>query len=161
MDVTAKCPTEILVFEVFGQRFGLRSEAVVEVVRAVTLIALPEAPAIVEGVIDLRGSLVPVLDIRSRFRLPAKRVVHTDHFIVAQAGGRRVVLRADRAIGLVTVPGGGVEDVRAAVGGAYVSGAARTEEGVVLIHDLPTFLSAAEAEAVDRAVRSAEGDRAP
>src|SRR5436309_14010618 len=63
---------EVLIFEVGSQRYGLPAAGVRELVRAVTVTPLPRAPAIVEGVIDLRGTIVPVLDIRARFRLPAK-----------------------------------------------------------------------------------------
>ena len=77
---------EIVVFEVGGQQYGLPASDVRELQRAATLTPLPRAPAIVEGVVNLRGAVVPVLDIRSRFRLPPKPMEPTDHFVVARAG---------------------------------------------------------------------------
>src|SRR5712691_9905367 len=85
-NAVAQTPGDILLFEVGGQRYGLPVADVRELLRAVTLTALPGAPSIVEGAVNVRGTVVPVLDIRQRFRLPAKPPAHTDHLIVASAG---------------------------------------------------------------------------
>src|SRR5688572_3677891 len=91
---------DVLVFEVGGVRYGLPASQVREIVRAVTIVPLPRAPAIVEGVVNVHGTVVPVLDLRTRFRLPAKPLSHTDHLVLAWAGPRLVALRADRAIAM-------------------------------------------------------------
>lgn len=144
---------QVLVFELARQRYALPSSDVRQVVRAVSVMPLPRAPDIVEGVIDVRGAVVPVLDVRRRFRLPPKPLEHTDHFILASAGSRPVALRADRALDLVRLDTDQVEDARRAVPGvAYVAGVARLDSGLVLIHDLRTFLWADEAAALDEAV---------
>jgi purine-binding chemotaxis protein CheW len=123
------------------------------VVRAVSLTRLPRAPAIVEGAINLRGAVVPVLDIRARFRLAPRQVAPADHLVVAWAGERLVALRADRALDLTRFEPGDVEDARAALPEVgYVSGVAKLSDGLLLIHDLATFLSEAEAEDLDEAL---------
>lgn len=140
---------EILVFEAGGRRFALPSRDVAELLRAVTIVPLPKAPAIVEGVINVRGTLVPVLDIRSRFRLPPSAIEHTDHLIVARAGQRLVALRVQRALDLVRIEPSDIEDAKKIVPGAeYVAGVAKLADGLVLIHDLQTFLSEAESAAL-------------
>ncbi|MGH7820350.1 MAG: chemotaxis protein CheW [Candidatus Binatia bacterium] len=153
---------QILVFEVGGQRYALRSPDVRELVRAVTIVRLPKAPAIVEGIINVRGTVVPVLDIRARFRLPARPAAHTDHLILARAGPRLVALRADRALGLVRVDAKDVDDAAAVIPAAeYVSGVAKLPDGLALIHDLHTFLSEAEAAALDDAIAAPGAGGAP
>ena len=107
---------EIVVFEVGGQQYGLPASDVRELQRAATLTPLPRAPAIVEGVVNLRGAVVPVLDIRSRFRLPPKPMEPTDHFVVARAGERLVALRVDRATDLIRVAAADVEEARRRAG---------------------------------------------
>ena len=94
---------EVLVFEVGGQKYGLPTADVRELVRAVTITPLPGAPAVIEGVVNVRGRVLPVLDVRARFRLPAKPLDPSDHFIVASAGARGVILRVDRATHLALV----------------------------------------------------------
>jgi purine-binding chemotaxis protein CheW len=146
---------DILVFEAGGQRYGLPAADVREVLRAAALTPLPAAPAVIEGVLNVRGAIVPVLDLRARFRLPPKDLEPSDHLIVATAGPRVVALHADRAVGLVRLAADQIEDARRLVPGAeYVAGVARLEDGVLLIHDLRTFLSASEAAALDDALRT-------
>jgi purine-binding chemotaxis protein CheW len=154
---------EVLVFEVAGRHYGLPARSVREVVRAVTVVPLPRAPAIVEGVVNLRGRLVPVLDLRARFRLPAKAVEPTDHLVVAWAGSRPAALRVDRAIDLVTLAREALEQAEQVVPGAgYVAWVAKLLDRLVLIHDLDTFLSAAEAAGLDEALPAGgEEARAP
>jgi len=134
-----------LVFQVAGQRYGLPACEVREIVRAVNPVRLPKAPLIVEGVINIRGSIIPVLDIRTRFRLPAKSLEPTDQFVVAWAGERTVALRVDRVIDLVPLRPADLEEARGVVPGVeYVSWVAKLPDDLVLIHDLRTFLSRAE-----------------
>jgi purine-binding chemotaxis protein CheW len=149
---------EILIFEVGGQRYGLPARDVQEVVRAVAMQPLPKAPAVVEGVINLRGQVVPVLDIRARFRLPAKALAPSDHLVIAWVGERRVALRVDRAVDLVRCRAADVEDARVVLPGVeYVSWVARGPHQLVLIHDLRTFLSRAEATALTASLQAGEG----
>jgi len=142
--------TDIVAFEVAGQRYGLPTEIVREIVRAVSIHPLPRAPAIIEGVIDVRGTVVPVLDLRSRFRLPPRPVHPNDYLIVARAGPRTVALRADRASGPLSLDPIEVSDPKDASPKAeLVSGIARHRDGIIFIHDLHAFLTEAEAETLD------------
>jgi purine-binding chemotaxis protein CheW len=144
---------EVLVFEVGGQRYGLPTADVREVVRAVAITPLPNAPSVIEGVVDVRGRVLPLLDIRARFRLPSKPLDPSDHFIVASAGQRGVILRVDRATHLALIDEACIQPPDT-LGPAtdYVAGVAKVEDGLVLIHDLATFLSAAEAASLDEAL---------
>lgn len=147
---------EVLVFEVAGQRYGLPTDDVRELVRAVAITPLPGAPAVIEGVVDVRGLVLPVLDVRARFRLPARALDPSDHFIVASAGPRGVILRVDRATHLALVDEDSVQAPETlGPSTAYVAGVARLEDGLVLIHDLTTFLSAAESASLDEALGEA------
>jgi purine-binding chemotaxis protein CheW len=135
----------VVTFELNGTRFGIRADAVREVYPSVTITALPRAPASIEGVVDVHGTIAPVYDLRSRLGLPVRPQGPDDHLIIAQADGRLVVIRVDRAIDLVQVPAAELE--AAALpdpGGANVAGVARLGDGLVVICDLTAFLSPAE-----------------
>lgn len=147
---------DTLVFQLGGQRFGVAAYDVVELLPAVSVTPLPRAPAIVEGVINVRGQLVPVLDIRSRFGLEERPVRHSDHYVVAKAGKRVVAVRADRALDLVHVPGEALIDATEAVPASpYIKGVAKLPDGLVLLHDLHAFLTSAEEASLDAAFESA------
>ena len=148
---------EILILELAGQRYGLAMDDVREVAHAVTISPLPKAPAIVEGVINVRGTVTAVLDIRGRFGHPAKPLAPGDHLVLAHAGDRDVAIRVDRAVELVALDSTDVEEATKSVPRAeYVAGVAKLPDGLVLIHDLATFLSEAEAMELDEALTPAE-----
>ncbi|HEX2026740.1 MAG TPA: chemotaxis protein CheW [Nitriliruptorales bacterium] len=145
--------TSLLLLEVDQRRCALPTGAVVELQRAVAQEPLPAAPAVVEGLIDLRGETVPVLDLRLRLGL-APRAPHPDHvLVVVDLDGRTVALRADAALDVVEVPEEVIEDARDAVPGArFVAGLLHSPDGIVVIHDLAQFLSWEEATALDAAL---------
>jgi purine-binding chemotaxis protein CheW len=141
------------------KRVGLLASVVVEVVRAVAISALPKAPQIIEGVINVRGTLVPVLDVRRRFGVPARPVTPDQHLAIARAGARTVALRVDRALDLVEVDESVIAAAdRVAPGAEYVAGIARLPDGLLVIHDLEGFLGLDEAAGVDAAVRGSGHD---
>ena len=147
---------EVVVFELAGQLFGVPAADVRELLRAVAVVPLPRAPAVVKGVINLRGRVVPVLDVRGRFRIPPKEIEPADHFIVARAGDRLVALHVDRATDLVRLGAGDLDNVRGLVPEAdYVSWVARVPNNLVVVHDLATFLSRGEAVALEEALSAA------
>lgn len=122
-------------------------------VRAAAPTALPEAPDVVLGVLDLQGEIIPVINLRKRFRLPEKRIGCEDQFVVARTARFGVALVVDGTLGVVELdPGATVEPHAVVEGTAYVSGVTRSSEGLVLIHDLDTLLFPAEEEQIAQAL---------
>jgi purine-binding chemotaxis protein CheW len=149
---------DALLFELAGARLAVSAACVIEVVRAVAIDALPEAPPVVSGVINLRGEVMPVIDMRKRFGLPARPALPEDYFIAVQSGPHRVALHVDRPLELERVTPTPFEQlVDTPARYAYVSGVVPTLDGVLLICDLPRFLSAPESLALSRALSTLEG----
>jgi purine-binding chemotaxis protein CheW len=141
---------EYLIFEIAGRRYGLPATDVREIVRVVALSRLPGAPAVVEGIINVRGRVVPVLDVRRRFGLAAKALEHTDHLIITGAEDRLTALRVDRALGLSRVEEADMEELRGvAPNGPGIRRVAKILDDLVLIpDDLRSLLSDSEASAL-------------
>ena len=144
---------EVLVFSIAGVRYGLPSQDVDGLARMVAITPLPAAPSIVEGAIDMHGSVVPVLDMRSRFGHAPRPPTLSDRLILARAGNRRVAVRSDSVSGLVYVePDVGALERLGAASTTLIAGVATLPDGLVLIHDLATFLTEAEAAMLDTAL---------
>lgn len=144
-------------FVLDAARYALRIDHVREVVRAASIARLPSAPPVIEGVLDVRGALIPALDLRQRFGHAPKVLWPDQYFIVAQAGARAVALRVDAAPLLLEIPDDAIDDPQSvtSVVGGYIAGVARLPDGVVLIHDPATFLSQSEAESLEQAMAKA------
>lgn len=154
--VSEESPIEILTFDLDRRVFGLPAGIVLEITRLPHAAALPKAPPIIEGVINLRGRLVPVLDLRQRFGLPSRAASLDQHLVVARAGNRVVALRVDRATDLVRVDDSAIEPPgTVAPGVEYTAGLARLPGGVLVIQDLDRFLALDEGRQVDHALADA------
>lgn len=143
----------LLLFSLDDLRFALPLEQVREMVRAVAITPLSGAPGVVEGIVDIRGTVMPVLDLRARFGLPRRPVALTDHMILAESGAREVILRVDRVLEPYDV---GEELMTPAPQGdpafAHLAGVARLADGLVLIQDLERFMTQGEMAALAAAM---------
>ena len=144
---------QIVVFSLDEPRYALNLSVVERVVRAVEVTPLPKAPEIVLGAINSQGRIIPVVDVRKRFRLPAREMDVDDRFIVARTSKRLVALAADSVIGVRTLADREVVSAEQALPFAeYLQGVAKMEDGIVLIYDLDQFLSLDEEQVLDTAL---------
>lgn len=138
------------------RRYGLSLSAVERVLRMVYVTLLPKAPQIVLGVVNVRGRLIPVVNLRRRFRLPERDFALTDQLLIARTARRPVALAADAVTGVLEYSAqeaAGAQDIVPGI--EYVESVVKLPDGLVLIHDLDKFLSLDEGESLDRALAAA------
>ena len=143
--------SELVVFEVGSQKLGLPSDQVQELLRAVAVTPLAGSPAGVEGVVDIRGAVVPVFDLRARFSLPARAVRPGDHMLVCSAGDDVVAIRADRVVEIL--PSFEIDKLPADAD-PMMRALARLPDGIVVICDLAAILTAADRDALRTALEA-------
>jgi purine-binding chemotaxis protein CheW len=144
---------QIVVFTLDQQKYGLNASAVQRIIRAVEITALPKAPEIVLGVINMEGEIIPVLDIRKRFQRPASEINPENNFIISKTQSRTVAIVVDSVLGLTsneTIP---ISQNRLP-GMEYVQGIIKLEDGMILIHNLDEFLSLDEEAGLNDAIRN-------
>jgi purine-binding chemotaxis protein CheW len=157
-DESAPDAGDVVVFILEGRRYGVPARAVVELHQMVATVPLPGAPPTVEGMINVRGSVVPVLDLRARLELPRRPAEPSDHLVLVLADGAVVGLRVDRVEELVRVTD--VDRSFTAVA-PRIEGLATLDDGLLLIQDVASFLLPDEAATLREALRRtvAEEDR--
>ncbi len=143
----------LLIFDVDGHRYALHASEVREILRAALPARLAHAPDVIEGVLNIRGRIAAVLDIRARFALPRRTLRSSDVLIVCTAGERLLALRADTIVDIIQAPASSLADASKPSGrSAYIQGVVALEDGLLLIADVPAFLNGAEQEALARAL---------
>jgi purine-binding chemotaxis protein CheW len=148
----------LLVFELAGVRYALELSAVREVVSAVMIAPLPDAPPVIEGIVDVRGDIVPVYDLRLRFGLPARRLSPDERLVIAWTNTRLISFRCERTDWVEHVSRTLVDDpATARSAGRHIAGVVRLPDGLVLMQNLDAFLEASESGQLDEAM-SAQGD---
>jgi purine-binding chemotaxis protein CheW len=114
---------------------------------------LPQAPPTVDGILNVRGETIVLLNLRKRFGLADKPLSVSDHFIIAWAGARAVALRVDRVLNLMRLPIRSLADAeRFLTQPELVCGVAVTEDGMVMVHELESFLSITDHELLAQAL---------
>jgi purine-binding chemotaxis protein CheW len=148
----------LLLFTIDDHRYGIAAQAVAEIVRAVAITPLPNAPPVIAGLIDVRGAVIPVFDLRRRFGLPARDVELADHFIIVRASRRMAVLHVDRVLDLVDVDDAAISTLADQLQSpVHVAGVATLDDGLAVIHDVDAFLSRAEEESLEAALAANGG----
>jgi len=143
----------LVIFRLDTWRLAVALEAVERFVRATEITDLPEASAMVHGIIDVAGRVIPVFNLRRRLGLAERAVGPDDLFLLAQSGGRLIALVVDESLGVTEFSereGAGRDEILPGLG--HIRGVARLDDGLVLIHDLEKFLSIDEARALDEAI---------
>lgn len=143
---------QIVVFALDDRLYGLGLSAVERALHMVDVTPLPQAPDSVLGVIDVQGRIVPVFDLRRRFRLPQRPASVHDRILLARTARRLVALVADAVHGVRehTAPLAAAADIVPGI--EHIEGIARLDDGLILIHDLDRFLSLDEAQSLERAL---------
>lgn len=144
-------PTQHLVFEVAGEGYGVPILRVREILKFAAVTKVPTAPACIRGVIDLRGEVVPVVDLAMKFGLPESVVTNRTCLIVVEAeqGGEKATLGilADSVNQVIELAPSDVLALPAFGTGVrvdYLLGLGKTGEKLVLLIDTGRILSPSE-----------------
>lgn len=135
----------LVTFRLESQRYALPLTAVERVLRMVEVSPLPKAPAIVLGVVNYHGRVIPVIDLQRRFGLPARSYGLSSSLVVARTERRTLALPVDEVLGVQEVASEIVSPPATVCPGiGLVVGIAALPDGVLFIHDVDTFLSLEE-----------------
>jgi purine-binding chemotaxis protein CheW len=156
--VLAATQTEFISFAIGDDQYGVDIMAVREIKGWSDITCLPKQPDYVRGVLNLRGAIVPIVDLRCRFGQGQTETTPLHIVIIVQIGGRQVGLIGDRVLDIVAVEAGQIQPVpRTSQGGTtdFLAGLVTHDGVMIALIDLPHLLSAQD----EQDVRRANGDR--
>ena len=153
MDVTTKIvrDEQIVGLELAGESYGVEIGRIQEIIRMQAITAVPNGPVFIEGLTNLRGRVIPVMDLRSRFGLAAPPPSRHTRIVVAELGEHTVGLIVDGVSEVVRVTADQIEPPSSLVttaDSAFLRGVARLDERLILLLDLAHILSGSEQEAL-------------
>jgi purine-binding chemotaxis protein CheW len=130
---------QIVVCELADEHYGLDIAKVFEIIRHQPITPVPRAPMFVKGVINLRGRIIPVVDLRGRFGMSEAQPTKETRIVVAESSGTRVGLIVDSVSEVLLVPAESVESTPEVAAGAeaeYLRGIAKLADRLVLLLEL-------------------------
>ncbi len=138
-----------LTFSIGDVLFGIEMQYITEIIGMQKITELPDMPAYMKGIINLRGKIIPVLDVRVLFGKDVREFDDRTCIIVIDIAGIPIGLIVDRVSEVITIPTNDVSEVPKANRGqnsGFVKNIGKTENGVVLILDCEQLLSEEEIE---------------
>jgi len=155
---------QFVVFRLGDETYGLDIGAVQEIIVWQTVTRIPRSPDFMEGIINLRGHVIPVIDLRRRFGLPAEERGRATRIIVVEVGGITVGFVVDAVSEVIRIPETAIEspsDVIAGVDTDFILGIARMDQRLIILLNAKRILEEGEQESlaeVHRGLTAAEAD---
>ncbi len=142
---------QLVTFSIGEEEFGVDILKVQEIIRTMEITKVPRAQDFVEGVINLRGKVIPIIDLRRRFGFTSKEHDKHTRIIVIEINNMIVGFVVDSVSEVLRIPAATVEPpppVVAGVESEYISGVGKLEDRLLILLDLDKLLSGEDMEAL-------------
>jgi purine-binding chemotaxis protein CheW len=146
------------------ETFGIPIGMVREIVRVPDITSVPNAPDYIEGVINLRGRIVPVVDLRKRFREKIAEPNKKNRIVVVELEGRPIGLIVNSASEVIKIPPSEIEAPHAVFQEGelnYITGVGKFRGRLVILLDLSRILQRGELRRLDEVAETAETETVP
>lgn len=138
---------QLVTFRLGAEEFGVDIHALQEIIRMQTITRVPKAPPFVEGVINLRGQVIPVIDLRKRIGMPAATHDKSTRIMVVQLTRKTVGFVVDAVGEVKRIPSRTVEPpppIVAGIESEYIQGVGKLDDRLLILLDLNKLLSEQE-----------------
>ncbi len=142
---------QLVVFDLSTEAYGVDIGTVREIIRLQDITRVPRTPEFVEGVINLRGKVIPVVDLRKRFGLPAEVESKENRIVVVDIGAQDIGVIVDAVTEVLRIATESVEPPASVITTAdseYLLGIAKLDSRLIILLDLEQVLTEAEHDAL-------------
>lgn len=140
---------QVVCFRLQDEEFGINIMRVQEIIRVSEITAVPRSPHFVEGIVNLRGNVLPVIDLRKRFGVPPAARTEQNRIVVVDIAGKITGIIVDSVSEVLRVAKNQIEpppSVVAGIEGQYIEGVAKLKNGerIVILVNVDAILNAEE-----------------
>ena len=138
---------QVVTFALGSEEYGVDIAQVQEINRMVTITHVPRAPRFMEGVINLRGQLIPIIDLRTRFGMERSERTKNTRIVVTEIGSKRIGMVVDSVSEVLRIPVEQIEDAPDLVAGVdteYIRGVGKMGDRLIIMLDLGRVISGTE-----------------
>lgn len=147
---------QLVVFELANEHYGVDIAAVESIIKMQPITTVPQAPAFVEGITNLRGSVLPVMDLRKRFGLSYKdqsgeAARDEKRIVVVSMDGMKIGMIVDAVSEVLRIQEEVIEPpppMVTTINSAFITGIAKVGERLIILLDLAKVLTLSEKEQV-------------
>jgi purine-binding chemotaxis protein CheW len=138
---------QVVSFHLDREEYGVDISQVQEIIRLVDITHVPRAPHFIDGVINLRGQLIPIIDLRTRFEMPRIEPTKSTRIVVTELAGKRVGIVVDRVSEVVNIPIENIEaapEIVAGAGTEYIRNVGKLGDRLIIMLDLAMVVTPQE-----------------
>lgn len=140
----AQAEKQLVVFDLASESYGVDIGAVREIIRMQEITRVPRTPEFVEGVINLRGKVIPVVDLRKRFGVMVAEETKDNRIVVVDIGGQDIGVIVDAVTEVLRIPSSAIEppsSVITSTDSEYLLGIAKLDDKMIILLELESVLS--------------------
>lgn len=138
---------QLVVFSLYGEEFGIEITRVKEIIKPREITRLPHTPDFIEGVTNLRGEVIPVIDLKKRFGIGSSQTTEDNRIIIAEVDGNRVGFIVDAVTEVLRIPESAIDPPPRSVAGLkaeYLQGIGKLENRLLIVLDVARILTSEE-----------------
>lgn len=138
---------QLVSFKIGEEEFGVEILKVQEINRMLSITKVPNAPSFVEGVVNLRGKVIPIIDLRSRLNMEKKESDSKTRIVVVEIDGKIVGFIVDEVSEVLRIPRNITEappTVVAGIDSDYITAVGKLEDRLLILLDLDKVLKSDE-----------------
>ncbi len=140
---------QFVIFKLGEEHYGVNIVTVESIIKVQEITKMPHVPDFVEGITNLRGVVIPVIDLRKRFKLPQAAETKDTRIIVVEMNGVMAGMVVDAVTEVVRVPEDNIEPpspMVSSVDTAFITGIAKVDTRLIILLDLSKILTVTEKE---------------
>ena len=142
---------QLVVFDLNDEAYGVDISQVREIIRMQEITRVPRAPEFIEGVINLRGKVIPVVDLRARFSMPDTDRNEEHRIVVVDVDGQDIGMVVDAVTEVSRIPSSSIEPPSSVIttdDSEYLTGIVKTDDKLIILLDIAKVISDSEATAL-------------
>ncbi|HAR63166.1 MAG: chemotaxis protein CheW [Candidatus Margulisiibacteriota bacterium] len=135
---------QLVVFDLAGEQYGVDIQSVQEIIRMQNITKVPKTQEFVEGIINLRGKVIPVLDLRKRFSLDVTQMSAETRIVVIEITGIVIGMIVDAVSEVLRIPHSSVEPpspIVANIDSDFIKGVGKLDDRLIIILDVHKIFS--------------------
>lgn len=136
--------SQVVSFQLSNEEYGLDIMSVQEIILMGEITQIPEVPDYIQGLINLRGKVIPIVDLRKRFRLEASAPTEHTRIVVVNAGANTFGVIVDAVNKVLRIESDQIEPPPSGLAGleqVYIQGLLKQEEKIMILLNMETVLS--------------------
>lgn len=151
--MTMQSFTQVVSFNLANEEYAIEITKIKEIILVEGITSVPQMPDYIEGIINLRGNVIPVLDLRKRFGMKNTALNDDTRIVVSRMSEKIIGLIVDSVSQVMKIPNNDIQpppDTIAGLAGEYLTGVGKVDERMIMLLDIDKVLSEDEKRDLER-----------